>query len=321
MSTVDFSLPLATLLREATHEAHELVAKSPGATTMLSGRLRREEYVRYLMMLWHIYDAFEQALDRHATHPVLEPTYNPTLLARASALADDISFLLQVPEASWKTHPAHAQLLQSTPPELTAYVDRIRELADSADPTPLLAHSYVRYLGDLSGGQTVRRTLGKAYGLDEQVGQGLSFYAFKELRSAKLANQGEMKRIKDWFREGMNTAGDIGVEVKAAVLNEANTAFDLNTALFTTISVDTPSQDTEVVEQSKEIPILVERPSRPIQERSFPVSQVAAVVAAVCLAHFILIVTGFSGEKGLQSLLDVGRWFATITDPVTSSAE
>ncbi|KAG5644772.1 hypothetical protein DXG03_007680 [Asterophora parasitica] len=317
MSSIDFSVPLATLLRTSTYEAHELVAKSPGAMAMLSGRLRREEYVRYLIVLWHIYDAFEQALDRHATHPVLEPTYNPTLLARTPALASDISFLLQVEEFSWKTHPVYLQFLESKPKELVAYVDRIRELSDSADPAPLLAHSYVRYLGDLSGGQTIRRTLGKAYGLDEEVGQGLSFYAFKELRSAKLANQGEMKRIKDWFREGMNTAGERGVEVKAAVLNEANTAFALNTALFKVIDTNTDS-DTEVVEPSKETPIIVEQSaSLPLKERSFPVSQVISLVIAVCLAHFILVTTGFSGEKGLNSLLDVGRWFATLTEPFT----
>lgn len=104
--------------------------------------------------------------------------------------------------------------MKSTPPSLTAYVSRLNELTDSADPTPLLAHAYVRYLGDLSGGQTIRHTLAKAYSLDERDGLGLSFYAFKELKSAKLANQGEMKRIKDWFREGMNTAGKDNVEVK-----------------------------------------------------------------------------------------------------------
>ncbi|GLB38615.1 putative heme oxygenase [Lyophyllum shimeji] len=308
--SIDFSLPLATLLREATHEAHEIVAKSPGATAMLSGRLDREEYVRYLMMLWHIYDAFEQALDRHATHPVLEPTYNPTLLARAPALASDISFLLQVPEASWKTHSAHTKLVQSPPPELTAYIARIRELAESEDPTRLLAHSYVRYLGDLSGGQTVRRTLGKAYDLDDDVGQGLSFYAFKELRSAKTANQGEMKRIKEWFRAGMNTAGERGEDVKAAVLDEANKAFALNTALFMTIRTDPPSQHAEAaMEVSKEIPIIVEQGP---QEKSYPLSQIIVLVAAACLAHFILVTGGFTGDQGYQKLLAVERWFSTL---------
>ena len=94
-------------------------------------------------------------------------------------------------------------------------MQRIEDIANSANPAPLLAHAYVRYLGDLSGGQTIRHILAKAYGLDEAAGTGVSFYAFKELRSAKAANQGEMKRIKEWFREGMNKAGEYqGVAVK-----------------------------------------------------------------------------------------------------------
>lgn len=158
--------------------------------------------------------AFEGALERHAAHPTLEPTYNPSLLARAPSLTADISHLLQVDESSWKEHPIHIKLLTASPEPLTAYVQRIEELSNSSDPSPILAHSYVRYLGDLSGGQTVRHILSKAYDLDEAAGLGVSFYAFKELRSAKLASLGEMKRIKDWFREGMNKAGEQGTEVK-----------------------------------------------------------------------------------------------------------
>lgn len=96
----------------------------------------------------------------------------------------------------------------------TTYVSRIQELSDSADPSPLLAHSYVRYLGDLSGGQTIRRRLAKAYQLDEQLGLGLAFYSFKSLDSSKPASQGEMKRIKDWFRAGMNEGGGDNVTLK-----------------------------------------------------------------------------------------------------------
>jgi heme oxygenase len=158
--------------------------------------------------------AFEEALDRHAAHPALEPTYNPSLLRRAPALADDISHLLQVPVSTWQSHPVHLKLQSAFPAPLTAYVARIRTLADSANPTALLAHSYVRYLGDLSGGQTIRRTIAKAYNLDESDGLGLKFYEFREQTGSGIANQGEMKRIKEWFREGMNTAGNIGVEVK-----------------------------------------------------------------------------------------------------------
>lgn len=60
----------------------------------------------------------------------------------------------------------------------------------------------------------------------------------------------------------------------ASVLQEANTAFDLNTALFTTIK--TTSEETAKVE-SKEIPIIIEQTP---QEKSYPLSQVAAVIAA-----------------------------------------
>ena len=55
MSAVDYTRPLATLLRESTVEAHDQVATSDGAKRLLSGQLSRGEYVRYLMMLWHIY--------------------------------------------------------------------------------------------------------------------------------------------------------------------------------------------------------------------------------------------------------------------------
>lgn len=161
-----------------------------------------------------LHSAFERALERHATHLTLEPTYNPALLARAPALSADIAHLLDVTEAAWKTHPIHEELVASPPAALKAYVSRIEFVAASTDPSALLAHSYVRYMGDLSGGQTIRHTLAKAYGLDEAAGEGVSFYAFKELRSAKAANQGEMKRIKEWFREGMNKAGEQGSVIK-----------------------------------------------------------------------------------------------------------
>jgi heme oxygenase (biliverdin-producing, ferredoxin) len=104
--------------------------------------------------------------------------------------------------------------MKCKPASLTAYVSRIEELADGADPSPLLAHSYVRYLGDLSGGQIIRHVVAKAYTLDEKEGRGVSFYAFKSLRSQKLANQGEMKRIKEWFRDGIDAAGNLSANVK-----------------------------------------------------------------------------------------------------------
>lgn len=162
----------------------------------------------------------ERNLARYATDPVFEPTYN-SKLARAQSLSEDISHLLQVNEDSWKEHPIHIKLINSALPPLTAYTRRIEEVSKSSDPTALLAHSYVRYLGDLSGGQTARRIIAKAYhladeaDLDKKDVPGVRFYAFESLRSSEPANQGEMKRIKEWFREGLNATGERGVNVKS----------------------------------------------------------------------------------------------------------
>ena len=110
---------------------------------------------------------------------MLAPTHNPGLFARSANLAADISYILEVPESSWQSHPIHVALVNAQPPALSRYVGRIQELAASPDPSRLLAHAYVRYMGDLSGGQFIRRRIAKAYALED--GAGLSFYEFRPL--------------------------------------------------------------------------------------------------------------------------------------------
>jgi heme oxygenase len=52
----DLQQPLSALLRAGTKAAHERAEKSTGAAWLLRGELDREEYVRFLMMLWHVYE-------------------------------------------------------------------------------------------------------------------------------------------------------------------------------------------------------------------------------------------------------------------------
>ena len=71
----------------------------------------------------------------------------------------------------------------------------------SAKDAPLLlAHSYVRYLGDLSGGQYIATKTRKGFGLHGD--EGLDFYKFE-----MIGDEGPMRvhQIKEWFREGMNS--------------------------------------------------------------------------------------------------------------------
>jgi heme oxygenase (biliverdin-producing, ferredoxin) len=150
-----------------------------------------------------MYRTLESALDLHAEHPVLSPTYNPTLLARAPALYADIAHLLDIPTSSLHTHPSFHSLLSKPPRALREYTSRLHDLVAAPNPAPLLAHAYVRYLGDLSGGQVIRRRIAHAYALDGDA--GTQFYQFQRLGGGGAAALGDMKRIKEWYRDGMNT--------------------------------------------------------------------------------------------------------------------
>lgn len=181
-------------------------------------------------------------------------------------------------------------------------MNRINSISDSPDPSALLAHSYVRYLGDLSGGQSIRRVIAKAYKLDEMSGIGLEFYEFKELGGSRRASQGDMKTIKEWFREGMNVgAHDKAIKgwslnrhlsahaesplLLVAVISEACAAFELNTGLFEvmeTLAAEriAPSPESESSREEElvlEVPFEIEGPQ---SRREYSVASVAAFIAA-----------------------------------------
>lgn len=51
----DFSQPISILLRKSTASAHQAAGQSKGAEWLVKGLLDKEEYVRFLMMLWRVY--------------------------------------------------------------------------------------------------------------------------------------------------------------------------------------------------------------------------------------------------------------------------
>jgi heme oxygenase (biliverdin-producing, ferredoxin) len=182
-----------------------------------------------------ICSTLESGLDKHCNNSALSPTYNPELLARTSKLSADISHLLELPDdnSSWKSHDIHNELLLSTPDALKTYTARITTLS-SHEPARLLAHSYVRYLGDLSGGQIMRWKLRKTYKLDNDEGHGLKFYEFAplvdeggEVRKGDIATAEEMKKIKEWFRTGIDKGVGDDRELKGAYFPSFRTFLQL----------------------------------------------------------------------------------------------
>ena len=138
---------------------------------LLSGRLPRAGYVAMLCNLQAIYAALESALQVHEGSPAVD-ALQAGPLHRAGALADDLA-VLHGP--AWADEVPLAEAA-------AVYVARLQALqtaAASAAAPVLVAHAYVRYLGDLHGGQVLQRLVGRHYGLSDDAGApGTRFYDF-----------------------------------------------------------------------------------------------------------------------------------------------
>lgn len=113
-----------------------------------------------------------------------------------------------------------------------------------------------------------------------------------------------MKRIKDWFREGMNVAGEKSAQVKgmqiqrtkirtytefdlftATVSEESHRAFLLNSQLFTILRLE----DQEEALTSKQ--------GKPSADTQYPLSQILAVVGAGRSTFAFMISSQYSYYK------------------------
>ena len=201
---------LAEQLRRETHTLHRAAERSSFMATLLRGRMDRLSYSALLRNLHAIYAALEPALVHHARDPWIAPVFLPALW-RSAALADDLRLLHG---ASW----ADAYALQ---PAAVRYLERLRALDVGPQPGLLLAHAYVRYLGDLSGGQSLRRIV--AASLQLAHGDGTAFYDF--------GAPAETLTLTQAFRSGLDAVVVDGAAADALVA-EAVLAFELHGRLF-----------------------------------------------------------------------------------------
>jgi len=197
----------AAHLRRATRADHAAAESSGLVTALLEGRLPREAYAALLAQTHLVYAVLEEAAAAQAGNPDVEPFLDPALV-RLPSLQADLAHLLG---ASWRE--ALVPL-----PATQRYLDRLREVADW--PAGLVAHHYVRYLGDLSGGQVIRRLVARAYDLELD---GVRFYVFEGIARPKP--------YKDRYRAALDAVPWDAAERERAAA-EASRAFVLNADLF-----------------------------------------------------------------------------------------
>ena len=158
---------LATLLREGTQQSHTLSENTAFMKCFLKGIVEKEPLRQLFSTLYFVYSTLEEEIRAHAKNPMVASIYFPCL-ERTAQLEKDLAFYYG---NNWRN-----QIKAS--PEGSQYVARICEVADHR-PELLIAHAYVRYMGDLSGGQALKKIIRLALDLPEC--QGTAFYDFEEI--------------------------------------------------------------------------------------------------------------------------------------------
>ncbi|MES2715706.1 MAG: biliverdin-producing heme oxygenase [Pseudomonadota bacterium] len=203
------SMGLAQRLREGTWALHTTTERAGIMPALLRGQLPAAGFQRLQRNLFSIYQALEAGLHSHAGHPLLAPLQLGPL-ARCQALQADLGVL---------HGPLWATALPVTA-AASAYAQRLQELAQQQPPL-LVAHAYVRYLGDLAGGQALRRVAQQAYQLAGDA--GTRFFDFGPPPLVRQLSQG-LRQALDALP--LDEAG------AQALVEEAQWAFAQHARLF-----------------------------------------------------------------------------------------
>ncbi|MFJ6418672.1 heme oxygenase (biliverdin-producing) [Paeniglutamicibacter sp. NPDC091659] len=206
--SLDDQVLFSARLKEATQSDHREAEGSEFITTLMNGTRTSRDYVLLLSQYTYIYSALETEVRALAGDADLDPIFD-LRLERLSKIQADLASLL----------PGHG--FSNIPEPLGAtkeYVQHIR--AAAGDPARLVAHHYLRYLGDLSGGQIIGRLVERHYGIAQD---DLTMWRFDGID--------KHKPYKDEYRAKLD-AYAVTPERVSSLLEEAAKGFTLNKALF-----------------------------------------------------------------------------------------
>jgi heme oxygenase len=195
-------------LRTATRVHHDRANECSFMSALIDGELPLSGYNALVGQLWHVYSALEDVAGELRGHPVVGPFIADELL-RLPALEADLAHLLG---PDWRDAVPVTDAAAD-------YAARIRNIGLEW-PEGYIAHHYTRYLGDLAGGQILRRVLQRSYGLTDA---GLQFFAFDGIAKPKL--------FKDSYRDRLDRL-PLDTADRDRLVAEACLAFELNIGVF-----------------------------------------------------------------------------------------
>jgi len=131
-------------LRELTMNHHKDAERSNFAKKLVSGKIQAMEYYIYLYNMGFLYGTLEN-------------------IAMSLGVLDDIDSIRRT-DNIWKDYRRFRGLNYTTPPILSSteeYIDYLHSIKH--DKHKILAHIYVRHMGDLSGGQIIAKRLDASF--------------------------------------------------------------------------------------------------------------------------------------------------------------
>jgi heme oxygenase len=207
-TTTDPALRFSTTLRERTMADHGDAEGSTLMRDLVAGTLDPARMGDMLAQHLLVYRALEDKARALAADPVVAPFLLPGL-ERTPALEADVALLLG----------ADAVATVVARPGTAAYVARIEAVGTWAGG--FVAHHYTRYLGDLSGGQHIRRVVERAY-----PDLPISFYRFEDVESPKA--------LKDRYRQLLDEA-PWSPDEQDRIVDEVKQAYALNQEMFASL--------------------------------------------------------------------------------------
>lgn len=189
---------LSQLVREASKDAHSAAERSPFMVALMQGDLPSEAYFDYIGQLAPIYEAIEKW---NGTLPFFDRR-----LDRFERIISDLEY-------------AGTRIVCN---ETIEYVKHINGILESKDEVRLTAHHYVRYLGDLSGGQAIGALVARNLSIPPNF---LSFYEFDGI--------GDRVRYKETYRTNLDTV--IDPKDYDRFIEEVIIAFEYNKKIFSAL--------------------------------------------------------------------------------------
>nr|YP_009295765.1 heme oxygenase [Schimmelmannia schousboei]AOM64700.1 heme oxygenase [Schimmelmannia schousboei] len=203
------STNLAQQLREGTTKSHSMAENVSFVKSFLGGVVDKKSYRKLVANLFFVYTAIEEEIENNKDHIAIKSIYFPELNRKIS-LSKDLEYYYGL---NWMEQV-------SPSPATQIYVDRIHNIGNN-QPELLIAHAYTRYMGDLSGGQILKKIAKSAMQLSGTA--GTAFYNFDSIKDDKI--------FKDCYRNALDNV-PLNDEQVEQIITEANISFNLNMKMF-----------------------------------------------------------------------------------------